>query len=63
MKKYGTEDIMIHSTIDLGCHPLSVPLVAREMRKAGFSINEIEKVNFYNAYDFYNRRLNLHGKP
>ena len=26
------------------CHPLSVPLVAREMRKAGFSVNDIEKV-------------------
>ena len=39
---------------------LYVPLVAREMRKAGFTINEIEKVNFYDAYDFYNRRLNLH---
>ena len=34
---------MIHSTTDF-CHPLSVPLVAREMRKAGFSVNDIEKV-------------------
>jgi hypothetical protein len=26
------------------CHPLSVPLVTREMRKAGNSVNDIEKV-------------------
>jgi predicted metal-dependent TIM-barrel fold hydrolase len=56
VKKYGTERIMIHSAADWGISdPLSVPLVAREMRKAGFSVNQIEKVRFYNAYDFFRR--------
>ena len=45
---------MVHTAADLGVSdPLSVPLVAREMRKAEFSINEIEKVTFHNAYDFF----------
>jgi predicted metal-dependent TIM-barrel fold hydrolase len=33
--------------------PLSVPLVAREMRKEEFSNNDIEIQIFYNAYEFY----------
>ncbi len=54
IKKHGTDRIMVHSAADWGVsNPLSVPLVAREMRKAEFSINEIEKVTFYNAYDFF----------
>ena len=54
IKKYGTERIMIHSAADWGISDsLSVPLVAREMRKEGFSINDIERVTFYNAYDFF----------
>jgi hypothetical protein len=32
-------------------HPLSIPLVAREIRR--YSKNEIEKVTMYNVYDFY----------
>src|SRR5918996_2864967 len=41
IKKYGTERIMIHSAADWGpSDPLSVPLVAREMRKASFSNND-----------------------
>src|SRR6266513_2856394 len=53
IKKYGQERIMIHSAADWGISdPLSVPLVAREMRKErAFGINDIEKVTFYNAYD------------
>ena len=54
VKKYGTDRIMVHSAADWGISdPLSVPLVAREMRKEGFSNNEIERVTFYNAYDFF----------
>ena len=46
---------MIHSTADSGVSdPLSVPLVAREKRRSGeFSISDIEKVTFYNAYKFF----------
>ena len=32
---------------------LSVPLVAREMRKAEFSNNDFKIQIFYNAYEFY----------
>jgi predicted metal-dependent TIM-barrel fold hydrolase len=54
IKKYDTDRIMVHSAADWGISdPLSVPLVAREMRKAGFSIDDIERVTFYNAYDFF----------
>ena len=42
VKKYGTDQIMVHSAADWGISdPLSVPLVAREMRKEGFSNSEI----------------------
>jgi uncharacterized protein len=64
IKKYGTERIMIHSAADWGpSDPLSVPLVAREMRKAGFSINEIERVTFYNGYEFFKRSSRFTWKP
>jgi uncharacterized protein len=47
---------MIHSAADWGVSdPLSVPLTAREMRKAGFSSADIEKVTFYNAYEFFTK--------
>jgi hypothetical protein len=46
---------MIHSAADWGVSdPLSVLLVAREMRRSGeFSISDIEKVTFYDAYKFF----------
>jgi predicted metal-dependent TIM-barrel fold hydrolase len=65
MKQYGTERIMIHSAADWGVSdPLSVPLVAREMRKSGeFTLNEIEKVTFFNAYEFFKQSLKFTWKP
>jgi uncharacterized protein len=65
IKKYGTERIMIHSAADWGVSdPLSVPLTAREMRKeGGFSINDIEKVTFYNAYEFFRQSSRFTWKP
>ena len=65
IKKYGTERIMIHSAADWGISdPLSVPLTAREMRKeGGFSINDIEKVTFYNAYEFFRQSPRFTWKP
>lgn len=64
IKKYGTERIMVHSAADWGpSDPLSVPLVAREMRKAGFSANEIEAVTFYNAYEFFRQSPRFTWKP
>lgn len=65
IKKHGTERIMIHSAADWGISdPLSVPLVARDMRKSGeFSINDIEKVTFYNAYEYYKQSDRFNCKP
>ncbi len=65
IKKYGTERIMIHSAADWGISdPLSVPLTAREMRKeGGFSTNDIEKVTFYNAYEFFRQSPRFTWKP
>ncbi|MFL6473332.1 MAG: TatD family hydrolase [Nitrososphaeraceae archaeon] len=65
IKKYGTERIMIHSAADWGISdPLSVPLVAREMRKSGeFTINDIERVTFYNAYEYYKQSDRFNWKP
>jgi uncharacterized protein len=65
IKKYGTERIMIHSAADWGISdPLSVPLVAREMRKSGeFTINDIERVTFYNAYEYYKQSNRFNWKP
>jgi uncharacterized protein len=64
INKYGTDRIMVHSAADWGISdPLSVPLVAREMRKAKFSINDIERVTFYNAYDFFKQSPRFTWKP
>jgi predicted metal-dependent TIM-barrel fold hydrolase len=55
---------MIHSAADWGIsNPLSVPLVAREMRKQGFSTSDIEKVTFYNAYEFFSQSHRFTWKP
>ena len=64
VKKYGTDRIMIHSAADWGASdPLSVPLVAREMKKVGFSTAEIERVTFYNAYEFFKQSPRFTWKP
>jgi len=64
IKKHGTERIMIHSAADWGVSdPLSVPLTAREMRNAGFSTSDIEKVTFYNAYEFFKQSPKFTWKP
>lgn len=64
IRKYGTDRIMVHSAADWGVSdPLSVPLVAMEMRKAGFSMNEIERVTFYNAYEFFKQSPHFTWKP
>jgi predicted metal-dependent TIM-barrel fold hydrolase len=65
IKRYGTEHIMIHSAADWGVSdPLSVPLTASEMRKdGGFTLDEIEKVTFYNAYEFFKQSGKFTWKP
>ena len=64
IEKNGVDKIMINSSADWGVSdPLSVPLVAEEMRKRGFSKNEIEKVTLYNAYEFFKQSSNFHWRP
>ena len=64
LKQHGTERIMTHSAADWGVSdPLSVALVAREMRKAGFSQTEIEKVTFLNAYEFFKQSPKFTWRP
>jgi predicted metal-dependent TIM-barrel fold hydrolase len=65
IKRYGTDRVMVHSAADWGISgPLSIALVAREMRKdGGFSMNEIEKVTFYNAYEFFKQSPKFTWRP
>jgi predicted metal-dependent TIM-barrel fold hydrolase len=65
IKKHGTDRIMIHSAADWGISdPLSVPITARAMRKdGGFSTNEIEKVTFYNAYEYFRQSPRFTWEP
>jgi len=54
IRKYGTDRIMINSSADWGySDPLLVPKTVANMRLAGFSREEIEKVVFHNPYNFY----------
>ena len=54
IRKYGTDRIMLNSSADWGySDPLLVPKTVAGMRLAGFSREEIEKVVFYNPYNFY----------
>lgn len=64
IENYGVERIMIHSAADWGVSdPLSVPITAREMRKEGFSTNDIEKVTFYNPYEFFRQSPKFTWRP
>lgn len=65
IKKHGTERIMVHSAADWGVSdPLSVPLVAREMRRSGeFTNEDIEKVTLDNAYEFFRQSRRFTWKP
>ena len=64
IKKHGTDRIMIHSAADWGVSdPLSVALMAREMKKAGFLTNDIERVTFYNAYEFFRQSPRFTWNP
>jgi predicted metal-dependent TIM-barrel fold hydrolase len=65
IKKHGTERIMIHSAADWGISdPLSVPFVAREMRKSGeFTTEDIENVTMYNSYEFFRQSPKFTWRP
>lgn len=54
VKKYGTDKIMINSAADWGISdPLSVYKTARLMEKSGISSDDIDKVVYQNALDFF----------
>jgi uncharacterized protein len=65
IKKHGTERIMIHSAADWGISdPLSVPFVAREMRRSGeFTTEDIENVTMYNSYEFFRQSPKFTWRP
>lgn len=64
IEKNGLDKIMINSSADWGVSdPLSVPLVAEEMKKRGFSMNDIEKVTFYNAFEFFKQSIKFQWRP
>jgi len=64
IEKNGVDKIMINSSADWGISdPLSVPLVARDMKKRGFSKYDIEKVTFYNAYEFFKQSSKFLWRP
>jgi predicted metal-dependent TIM-barrel fold hydrolase len=60
MKKFGLEKILVNSSADWGqSDPLSVPKTSIEMRKNGFSENEIEKVLYSNPNNFFKQSKNF----
>jgi predicted metal-dependent TIM-barrel fold hydrolase len=64
IEKNGLEKIMINSSADWGVSdPLSVPKVAEEMKKRGFRTSDIEKVTFYNAFEFYKQSTKFLWRP
>ena len=64
IEKNGLDKIMINSSADWGVSdPLSVPLVAEEMKKRGFGMNDIEKVTFYNAFEFFKQSAKFQWRP
>lgn len=64
VERFGSERIMVNSAADWGVSdPLSVPLTAREMRKAGCKSKDIENVTFENAYEFYRQSDKFTWKP
>jgi predicted metal-dependent TIM-barrel fold hydrolase len=64
IEKYGSDKIMVNSAADWGISdPLSVPLTAREMRKHGCKTEDIEKVTFYNAFEYYKQSNKFDWRP
>lgn len=60
LKKYGTDRILINSSADWGrSDPLSVPKTAIQMKKDGFSKNDIEKVLYRNPLNFFSQSKNF----
>ena len=64
VNQHGSDRIMVNSAADWGIsNPLSVPLTASEMRKNSCKTDDIEKVTFFNAYNFYKQSEKFTWKP
>jgi predicted metal-dependent TIM-barrel fold hydrolase len=64
VNKHGSDKIMVNSAADWGVSdPLSVPLTAREMRKSNCRTEDIEKITFYNAFEFYKQSDKFTWRP
>jgi uncharacterized protein len=64
VNKHGSDKIMVNSAADWGIsNPLSVPLTAREMRKNNCKREDIDRVTFFNAYDFYKQSEKFTWEP
>lgn len=64
VNSHGSDKIMVNSAADWGISdPLSVPLTAREMRKNRCKSEDIDKVTFYNAFEFFKQSKNFTWKP
>lgn len=54
LQEYGLEKMVVNSAADWGCSdPLKVPKTGAEMKRAGFSENDIERVLFDNPIAFF----------
>jgi len=59
LMKYGIENIVINSSADWGkSDPLSVPKLALQMQKDGFSKKEIDTLLFHNPNNFFKQSKN-----
>ncbi len=64
VNRYGSNRIMVNSAADWGISdPLSVPLTAREMRKNNCKREDIDKVTFFNAYEFFKQSKKFTWSP
>jgi len=56
IKEYGADKIMLNSSADWGkSYPQMVSQAGKELSKYGISAEDITKVTFQNAYDFYSQ--------
>lgn len=59
LMKYGTDNIVINSSADWGkSDPLSVPKLALQMQKDGFSKKETDTLLFHNPNNFFKQSKN-----
>lgn len=64
LRRYGPERMMVNSSVDWGeSDPLSVPRVARLMRREGFKESEIDRFLWRNPVEFWAQSGRLSETP